>query len=120
MMKHDTGFGVLTGNNIDTRFFKAGTAIFREGDEAHELLGAPAAERRSEALPRDVREYLDELPEAQRHAVILHHALGHSVDEIAAATGVSADTVKGRLKLGTAALRKRIRQDIAIGRRRQA
>ncbi len=66
-----------------------------------------------------MREYLDELPEAQRSALVLHHALGHSVEEIAALTGVSPDTVKGRLKLGTAALRKRVRQEIAIGRRRQ-
>ena len=36
-MKDDSGFGVLTGNNIETRFFKAGTTIFREGEEAHEL-----------------------------------------------------------------------------------
>jgi RNA polymerase sigma-70 factor (ECF subfamily) len=85
-----------------------------------EELPAPADARPSEALARDVREYLDELPEAQRNAVILHHALGHSIDEIAASTDASPDTVKGRLKLGTAALRKRIRQEIAIGRRRQS
>jgi CRP/FNR family transcriptional regulator, cyclic AMP receptor protein len=36
-MKHDAGFGVLTGNNIETRLFKAGTTIFREGEQAHEL-----------------------------------------------------------------------------------
>lgn len=36
-MQQDSNFGVLTGNNIDTRFFKAGTTIFREGEEAHEL-----------------------------------------------------------------------------------
>ena len=36
-MKHDTGFELLTGNNVDTQFFKAGSIIFREGDEAHEL-----------------------------------------------------------------------------------
>ena len=36
-MKDDSGFGVLTGNNIETRFFKAGTTIFREGEQAHEL-----------------------------------------------------------------------------------
>jgi CRP-like cAMP-binding protein len=36
-MKHDSGFGVLTGNNIETRFFKAGTTILREGEQAHEL-----------------------------------------------------------------------------------
>ena len=37
LMKHDAGFGVLTGNNIETRFFKAGTTIFREGEQAHDL-----------------------------------------------------------------------------------
>lgn len=36
-MKHDTSFAVLTGNNIGTKFIKAGGIIFREGDEAHEL-----------------------------------------------------------------------------------
>jgi CRP/FNR family cyclic AMP-dependent transcriptional regulator len=36
-MKHDAGFEVLTGNNVEARFFKAGSIIFREGDEAHEL-----------------------------------------------------------------------------------
>ncbi|HVX78772.1 MAG TPA: cyclic nucleotide-binding domain-containing protein [Bradyrhizobium sp.] len=36
-MKHDTGFEVLTGNDVETQLFKAGSVIFREGDEAHEL-----------------------------------------------------------------------------------
>jgi CRP-like cAMP-binding protein len=36
-MKQDTGFGVLTGNDIEARSFKAGDTIFREGDEANEL-----------------------------------------------------------------------------------
>src|SRR6202020_2257652 len=36
-MQQDTGFGVLTGNNIEARTFKAGSIIFREGDEASEL-----------------------------------------------------------------------------------
>jgi CRP/FNR family transcriptional regulator, cyclic AMP receptor protein len=34
---NDTGFGVLTGNNIETHFFKAGSTIFREGDPAQDL-----------------------------------------------------------------------------------
>lgn len=79
---------------------------------------APLDERSAEALPRELRAYLEELPEAQRNALILHHALGHSVDEIAELTEVSPDTVKSRLRLGTAALRKKVQQDIAIGRRR--
>jgi CRP/FNR family transcriptional regulator, cyclic AMP receptor protein len=33
----DASFGVLTGNNVATKFVKAGGIIFREGDEAHEL-----------------------------------------------------------------------------------
>ena len=36
-MKQDASFGVLTGNNIDTKLLKAGSVIFREGDEAREL-----------------------------------------------------------------------------------
>jgi CRP/FNR family transcriptional regulator, cyclic AMP receptor protein len=33
----DASFGVLTGNNVATRFVKAGGIIFREGDAATEL-----------------------------------------------------------------------------------
>jgi CRP/FNR family transcriptional regulator, cyclic AMP receptor protein len=36
-MKPDANFGVLTGNNIHAQLFKAGSVIFREGDEAREL-----------------------------------------------------------------------------------
>jgi CRP/FNR family transcriptional regulator, cyclic AMP receptor protein len=57
MMKHDTGFGVLTGNNIDTRFFKAGTTIFREGDEAHELYVIKSGEVRIQIGNRTVSEF---------------------------------------------------------------
>lgn len=76
--------------------------------------------RAAEALPRDLREYLAKLPEPQRIAILLHHGLDHTVDEIAEMTDVSPDTIKSRLRLGLAALRKHIRQDIAIGRRRSA
>jgi CRP/FNR family cyclic AMP-dependent transcriptional regulator len=36
-MKHDTNFGVLTGNDTETVSFKEGDTIFREGDNALEL-----------------------------------------------------------------------------------
>jgi CRP/FNR family transcriptional regulator, cyclic AMP receptor protein len=36
-MKRDASFAVLTGNNIDALAFKAGSIIFREGDEAREF-----------------------------------------------------------------------------------
>jgi CRP/FNR family transcriptional regulator, cyclic AMP receptor protein len=45
-MQHDSGFGVLTGNNIETQFFKAGAIIFREGDRAQELFVIKSGEVR--------------------------------------------------------------------------
>ncbi len=33
----DTSFGVLTGNNVETRLFKAGAIIFHQGDPASEM-----------------------------------------------------------------------------------
>lgn len=68
-----------------------------------------------EALPRDVREYLAELPTAQRSAIVLRYALDYSIEEIANLTEVSPNTVKGRLRLGTKTLRKLVRREIGIG-----
>ncbi|MGK3976913.1 RNA polymerase sigma factor [Sorangium sp. So ce118] len=73
-----------------------------------------------EALPREARAYLEALPEAQRDVIILHHALDYSIEEIAGMTDVSPDTVKSRLRLGIGAIRKQVRQDIAVGRKRTA
>jgi CRP-like cAMP-binding protein len=36
-LMQDTSFGMLTGNNVETRFFKAGTIIFHQGDAASEM-----------------------------------------------------------------------------------
>jgi CRP-like cAMP-binding protein len=55
-MKDDAGFGVLTGNNIETRFFKAGTTVFREGEEAHELFVIKSGEVRIQIGNRTVSE----------------------------------------------------------------
>jgi CRP/FNR family transcriptional regulator, cyclic AMP receptor protein len=55
-MQQDANFGVLTGNNIETRFFKAGTTIFREGEEAHELFVIKSGEVRIQIGNRTVSE----------------------------------------------------------------
>ena len=47
---------------------------------------------------------LRELPDAQRHALVLHHLNGLSVEEIAVETGAPTGTVKARLHRGRAAL----------------
>jgi RNA polymerase sigma-70 factor (ECF subfamily) len=49
---------------------------------------------------------LDRLPMEQRHALVLHHVLGMSVDEIAKELQVPAETVRSRLRLGKAHMRK--------------
>lgn len=48
---------------------------------------------------------LDDLPDDQRHALVLHHVLGMSVPEIAAELGAPAETVRSRLRLGMGKLR---------------
>jgi RNA polymerase sigma-70 factor (ECF subfamily) len=56
-------------------------------------------------LRRRVVAALDDLPEAQRHAVVLHHVLEMNVHEVAAELGVPAETVRSRLRLARAKLR---------------
>lgn len=57
-------------------------------------------------LRRALVRKLDQLPEAQRVALALHHAAGFTVPEIASLMEVSPDTIKSRLRLGIAQLRK--------------
>jgi CRP-like cAMP-binding protein len=55
-MKHDTGFGVLTGKDIEAHSFKAGSVIFREGDEANELFVVKSGQVRIQIGNRTVTE----------------------------------------------------------------
>jgi CRP/FNR family transcriptional regulator, cyclic AMP receptor protein len=55
-MKQDTGFGVLTSNNIEVKSFKAGSVIFREGDEAKELYVIKSGEVRIQIGNRTIIE----------------------------------------------------------------
>jgi len=55
-MKHDASFGVLTGNNIEAQPVKAGSIIFREGDEAHELFVIKSGEVRIQIGNRTITE----------------------------------------------------------------
>ena len=55
-MKQDTGFSILTGNDIEARFFKAGDVIFREGDEAKELFVIKSGQVRIQIGNRTVTE----------------------------------------------------------------
>ena len=68
-----------------------------------------------DALPGPIAAYLERLPEAQRQALVLRHALGYGVAEVAELLGVPIDTAKSRLMFGLRALRKAIRRDQLVG-----
>jgi RNA polymerase sigma-70 factor (ECF subfamily) len=72
-----------------------------------------------EMLPRELSEYLAELPEIRRTALVLRHALGYSIEEIAELTGVSPNTVKDRLLAAREQVRRHVRRDLATGASRK-
>jgi CRP/FNR family transcriptional regulator, cyclic AMP receptor protein len=55
-LMQDTSFGVLTGNNVETRFFKAGTIIFHQGDAASEMFVVKSGEVRIQLGNRTLAE----------------------------------------------------------------
>jgi RNA polymerase sigma factor (sigma-70 family) len=57
------------------------------------------------------RTLLEELPEAQAEALVLHSVLGYSVDETARAQRVPVNTVRSRLRNGLTRLRSRVLGD---------
>jgi RNA polymerase sigma-70 factor, ECF subfamily len=62
-------------------------------------------------LPRQLREYLAQLPEARRVVLVLRHMMDYSIEEIAELTEVSPNTVKDRLLHAREQLRRAIRRD---------
>ena len=56
-VKHDTDFAILAGNNVETKFIKAGDIIFREGDEAHELFVIKSGQVRIQLGNRTLAEF---------------------------------------------------------------
>jgi RNA polymerase sigma-70 factor (ECF subfamily) len=68
-----------------------------------------------DATPRTIHEYLGRLPSDRRELLVLRHALDYSVREIAELVGLPHGTVKERLLVARAQLRKLMLRDIAIG-----
>jgi RNA polymerase sigma-70 factor, ECF subfamily len=56
---------------------------------------------------------LREIPDEQRRAIVLHHLVGMSVDEVARETGAPSGTVKARLSRGRAALAQLLKEEVA-------
>ncbi|MEL6185102.1 MAG: sigma-70 family RNA polymerase sigma factor [Myxococcota bacterium] len=62
---------------------------------------------------RAVAVALDELPEAQRVVVALHHVAGFTVPELAELLEIPRETVRSRLRLGMVRLRERFAKEEA-------
>ncbi len=73
------------------------------------VAAAPLPER---SIPRPILDYLAELPEARRTALVLRHVLDYSLDEIAQLTDTPVNTVKDRLLQARRQVRQRIRRDL--------
>ena len=94
-------------------FYRAsGRARFLDQEQAEEALDAlPAGDPAPDVLIDNKRAAarllaaLSELPEAQREAFLLQQEGDLSVEEIGAATGVSRETAKSRLRYALAKLR---------------
>lgn len=78
---------------------------------AHQVLPTEALDR----LPRPLDEYLDQLTEVQRTAVLLRFALGHTIPEIAEITDAPIPTVKCRVQKGQQELCRLVRRDLNLG-----
>lgn len=68
-----------------------------------------------DSLPRPLEEYLRVLPERQRTALMLRHALGHTIPEIAELTNSPEPTVVSRIKKARQQVRRLIQRDINLG-----
>jgi RNA polymerase sigma factor (sigma-70 family) len=62
-----------------------------------------------------LRRLLDELPDPQAEAMVLHCVAGLTVEEIALTSQCPAETVRSRLRLAKAALRERAAADPSMG-----
>lgn len=76
----------------------------RSAPEALEALYEPSASPRYLARRRAVAA-LDQLPDVQRHALVMHHVLGMTVVEIARELDTPAETIRSRLRVAMGKLR---------------
>jgi len=87
-------------------------AAREEADADPALLAGGQPERLEQSIPRPILDYLAELPEARRTALVLRHVLEYSVTEIAEITGVSPNTVKDRLLQARRQVRRSVRREL--------
>jgi RNA polymerase sigma-70 factor (ECF subfamily) len=86
----------------------------RRGEVSLEETGEPASgEREDDGLAEAVRHAVASLPYKQRAAFVMHHYEGFKHDEIAAATGRSAGSVKANYFHAVRKLREQLKEFIS-------
>lgn len=98
---------------------RARTQSARRDDEAEaEGIAGPASSPGDRASARQrkeiLRDLLAELPAEQAEALAMRIVLGCSLEEVAARTGVPANTVRSRVRLAKERLRSRIEGDASL------
>ena len=83
-----------------------------DAEVAVESMGTALATASSQSIPRPILEYLAELPETRRTALVLRHVLEFTVNEIAELTDASPNTVKDRLLQARRQVRRRVRHEL--------
>lgn len=73
--------------------------------------GAPHRAAVMAARRHFVRQLLDELPDEQAETLAMRFMLGHSLREVADATGVPVNTVRSRVRLARQTMTKRFGED---------
>ena len=89
-----------------------------EFDDDHDVPNGEQGELEGASLARPLEDYLAEISDVQREALLLRHALGHTVPEISEMTQSPIPTVKSRILKGQQELRRLIRRDLRIGRKK--
>jgi RNA polymerase sigma-70 factor (ECF subfamily) len=75
---------------------------------------SPADARAAAERLQAFRLLLEELPEPQAEALVLHFVLGYSIGETAAAQRVPLNTARSRLRTGISRLRDRVQGDPSL------
>jgi RNA polymerase sigma-70 factor (ECF subfamily) len=101
------------------RLFARG--LLRDGDPAADDAANPSAQELAfwQAAGRRLIACLDELPDDQRGAFLLHHEDGFTVAAMAAALDLDADTVRTRLRFGLRKLRGCMERYLSVLGRRE-
>ncbi len=88
------------------------TVVMEDGDKVFNALQFAEDSAESQQIVKDthnkLKDFIKELPEAQREVLVMRHYMHMSFQEIAESTGVSINTALGRMRYALINLRKKM------------